>query len=970
MSELSLNIDERKQQLEILISEYIKILNAIVSVHVEIYDVDNISSTKSNPKIKEFVEQNKKIFKVLKEEEDIDNINRMLNKKLSDEKEGDRTFSEESLLNYFNFLEKGAKHVCFIRFSGFDRGVISLFKEIRTPFLKNTLKYSFLKFLMHKIFSELRNGKYNELKKGNKGDYISSKGRDFMRDLLEDISGLSISSSKKLHSNDLFDEFNYISTLNYEGGSVAAKLLMLNKKEMDKHVNFYIKLEEPIDFEQHRRIRKLLETSDKKTFLIGDHEKLYGLGTLRDYEVLKHKPVFIIDFIGKFEYKISMLLIKRDSIVSSKREGIENVQWSLEEQTLLFIRYGIPNLRENKFSSLKLRDKLQKVFLSEEDGIDDEKINSIMEIAKYAVGQRSGTTVVITKPELAKIEIEKLEYQAIRINKTNLLEKNTYELKNIIERITCIDGALYLDVEGNCYAIGVILDGIADKKQGDSSRGARYNSAIRYANKEGLKDNCVIIVISEDGMVDIVPDIEETEEQMNKLINQLIELINNNQLQEALKLIEEMKRINDKSARIYYFEGNIYALDKKFSEAIDMYTKAIEYDNTYISVYNNRAYTYVMLNKYEEAMLDFAKALEISPTSKKIYKNRAYVYIKMNEYQKAMKDIANAIDIDESDSILYKVRGQIRVRLEEYEEAIEDYTKAIELDATDADYYYGRANVYDELNRYEEAIEDYTKAIELDVTDADYYYGRANVYDELNRYEEAIEDYTKAIELESEDAVLYCNRAMSYGELKEYEEAIEDYTKAIELDATDAAYYYRRANVYDELNRYEEAIEDYTKAIELESEGAILYYNRAMSYGELKEYEEAIEDYTKAIELAPDNSISYNARANVYNELNRYEEAIEDYTKAIEMEPEDAILYYNRAMSYGELKEYEEAIEDYTKAIELDATDADYYYRRARLYKTLDRYEEAIEDYMKVLKLNPIYEEAISEKEELLALIP
>uniref|UniRef100_UPI0022DED762 tetratricopeptide repeat protein n=1 Tax=Bacillus mobilis TaxID=2026190 RepID=UPI0022DED762 len=906
MSELSLNIDERKQQLEILISEYIKILNATVSVHVEIYDVDNISNTESNPKIKEFVEQNKKLFKVLKEEKDIDNINRMLNKKLSNEKGGDRTFSEESLLNYFNFLEKDAKHVCFIRFSGFDRGVVSLFKETRTPFLKNTLKYSFLKFLMHKIFSELRNGKYNELKRGNKGDYISSKGRDFMRDLLEDISGLSILPSKKLHSNDLFDEFNYISTLNYEGGSVAAKLLMLNKKEMDKHVNFYIKLEEPIDFEQHRRIRKLLETSDKKTFLIGDHEKLYGLGTLRDYEVLKHKPVFIIDFIGKFEYKISMLLIKRDSIVSSKREGIENVQWSLEEQTLLFIRYGIPNLRENKFSSLKLRDKLQKVFLSEEDGIDDEKINSIMEIAKYAVGQRSGTTVVITKPELAEIEIEKLEYQAIRINKTNLLEKNTYELKNIIERITCIDGALYLDVEGNCYAIGVILDGIAEKKQGDSSRGARYNSAIRYANKEGLKDNCVIIVISEDGMVDIVPDIEATEEQMNKLINQLIELINKNQLQEALKLIEEMKRINDKSARIYYFEGNIYALDKKFIEAIDMYTKAIEYDNTYISVYNNRAYAYVMLNKYEEAMLDFAKALEISPASKKIYINRSYVYIKTNEYQKAMKDIASAIDIDESDSVLYKVRGQIRAHLEEYEESIEDYTKAIELDSTDADYYHRRANVYDKLNRYEESIEDYTKAIEIAPDKCLSYNARANVYDKLNRYEEAIADCTKAIELESGDAVLYYDRAMTYCELKEYEKAIEDYTKAIELAPDKSASYNERAHVYDELNRYEEAIEDYTKAIELESEDAVLYYNRAIIYCELKEYKESIEDYTKAIELDATDADYYYRRANVYDKLNKYEESIEDYTKAIELAPDKPVSYNERANVYDKLNRYKE----------------------------------------------------------------
>jgi hypothetical protein len=38
--------------------------------------------------------------------------------------------------------------------------------------------------------------------------------------------------------------------------------------------------------------------------------------------------------------------------------------------------------------------------------------------------------------------------------------------------------------------------------KGDPSRGARYNSAVRYV--ESCKTPCMIIVVSEDGIIDLL----------------------------------------------------------------------------------------------------------------------------------------------------------------------------------------------------------------------------------------------------------------------------------------------------------------------------------------------------------------------------------------------------------------------------------------------------------------------------------
>ena len=61
-----------------------------------------------------------------------------------------------------------------------------------------------------------------------------------------------------------------------------------------------------------------------------------------------------------------------------------------------------------------------------------------------------------------------------------------------------------------CYSIGVILDGKATGR-GTSTRGARYNSAIRYV--ESSPYPCMAIVVSEDGMVDVITKESLAEEE-------------------------------------------------------------------------------------------------------------------------------------------------------------------------------------------------------------------------------------------------------------------------------------------------------------------------------------------------------------------------------------------------------------------------------------------------------------------------
>ena len=86
----------------------------------------------------------------------------------------------------------------------------------------------------------------------------------------------------------------------------------------------------------------------------------------------------------------------------------------------------------------------------------------------------------------------------------------------MITRVTSIDGALLIDRSGICHAIGVILDGLASPK-GTPSRGARFNSAIRYVESaKSANTEVLAIVVSEDGSVDVLPDLPAQVEALKK----------------------------------------------------------------------------------------------------------------------------------------------------------------------------------------------------------------------------------------------------------------------------------------------------------------------------------------------------------------------------------------------------------------------------------------------------------------------
>ncbi|MFZ3194990.1 MAG: tetratricopeptide repeat protein, partial [Bacillus mycoides] len=363
---------------------------------------------------------------------------------------------------------------------------------------------------------------------------------------------------------------------------------------------------------------------------------------------------------------------------------------------------------------IRLKKSLQNVFneyLSKKENKDtikiDNKITNIIEVVKCAYSQKHGTTIVITTPEIAETEVERLKEQSIKINIIDTKESSYF--RQVVEKITNIDGALYMDIDGHVHAIGVILDGFAKIGEGDSSRGARYNSALRYKNGDGIEGNCVIVVISEDGMIDIIPE-SEIEKQISELANQISALYSEGKFEKALELVTELQDLNPRRLETFVSKARILAnIDGRLEDALEAADCAIQLKGDYWQVYNVRSVINIMLDKPEKAVDDLKTAIEIKPNAL-MYFNLGNALVKLKNTEDAMDAYNNAIKIDKKNIRGYIGKVNLYITQKEYEKALEAVKPIIGNGEQDSYIYATQGYIYEKLNKNEESIDSYRKA--------------------------------------------------------------------------------------------------------------------------------------------------------------------------------------------------------------------------------------------------------------------
>ena len=334
-----------------------------------------------------------------------------------------------------------------------------------SPMRQHRIDRCFLEALIYQVLKESE----LELQKPFEGNisFLSNCER-----VIEDAAS-SLLKSVELHINqwnriDLLSFANAIAAERYEGAASQGRLIICQTNHPD--ICAKVKLTQPIEIYNYRGIRKLLEVSSNSMALLCNIESVWGLGIPLDTYKPSQENLFEIRFA-------------------------EHHTWELvhAENIMLRVKYRQARLPRERFDRQLFCDRVTQLF-----EIDRSTANILVKAVEAAVEQRHGTMLVIT-PE-AERETKRLAAQSTTIEPVIVS-------KDLISHLSSIDGAILISPEGIVYSFGVILDGKATEN-GNSARGSRYNSAIRYVDGEKSRNiNCLALIVSEDGYVDLYPNL-------------------------------------------------------------------------------------------------------------------------------------------------------------------------------------------------------------------------------------------------------------------------------------------------------------------------------------------------------------------------------------------------------------------------------------------------------------------------------
>ena len=346
-------------------------------------------------------------------------------------------------------------------------------------------RYSLLDAAVEEFFIDFRsalnkpNPEYvDDLDERNAGELLRKAG-----DRLMDTPAWATGKIESLYG--LFNACNVISSLTYESAESSGTILVARAGHPS--IKPTLQLVNPVRLYRHRAVRKLLEVAATGDSLLFDGEGIVGFGRIIGNYNQAEADLFEIRFTRHYTWEL---------LHGGHR--------------MMLVSYGNPRLPLQPLNATKLASDLKRIFR----GISTENAKELVDLALQACKQRHGALLVIASD--AEQEARRLSNQATAIEPMALTP-------DIVKNVTAIDGAVLLNPQGVCFAIGAILDGLATP-EGDPARGARYNSSLRYlANKA----ECLAIIVSEDGTAEWIPNLQPQiqRKELDAIQNEITELL-------------------------------------------------------------------------------------------------------------------------------------------------------------------------------------------------------------------------------------------------------------------------------------------------------------------------------------------------------------------------------------------------------------------------------------------------------------
>ena len=194
-------------------------------------------------------------------------------------------------------------------------------------------------------------------------------------------------------------------------------------------------------------------------------------------------------------------------------------------------------------------------------------------------------------------------------------------------------------------------------------------------------------------------------------LSEALNLLKKGELQQAKNICEEILKKETGSSEVYNLHAFILYFDKKFNEAINSWTKAININPNYIEALNGLGNALLKLKKIDQSILNFEKAIKINPNYYEAYCNLGSALLKLGKHKEAITNFEKVIEIKPNYFEAIYGKAYALMKNQNYNEAILVFSEFIKFNPQNADAHNAVGACLISLNKFEDSINYLTKAL-------------------------------------------------------------------------------------------------------------------------------------------------------------------------------------------------------------------------------------------------------------------
>ncbi|CAM9261495.1 unnamed protein product [Laminaria digitata] len=231
--------------------------------------------------------------------------------------------------------------------------------------------------------------------------------------------------------------------------------------------------------------------------------------------------------------------------------------------------------------------------------------------------------------------------------------------------------------------------------------------------------------------------------------------------------------------------GNDLYSAKKFSEALEAYSEAIELDSTNMSFVSNRAAVFFEQKEYEACIAECKNAVVVGRANRAGFADIGKAYVRMGKASAKMGDKEQAIAYLEDAQMEMNTKENERLiknlQLEARKEAAAQYVdpgKALEAKE--------RGNEHFRAGQWALAIGEYEEAVKRDPTNAAYRNNLAAALTKIGDFNAAKSACEKALELDNKYVKAWAKKGDIEFFMKEYHKALDSYKMGLTVESNNS----------------------------------------------------------------------------------------------------------------------------------------------------------------------------------------